>query len=76
MLVLNYVLLALDSILNSNKAMNLKAKSDLMDLTEFAFPYLVQNQKQKLQILTNYIPCKLCRLHPQIMYKSNMYFAL
>jgi len=56
--------------------MNLKAKSDLMDLTEFAFPYLVQNQKQKLQILTNYIPCKLCRLHPQIMYKSNMYFAL
>lgn len=39
MLVLNYALLVLDSILNSNKAMNLKAKSDLMDLTEFAFPY-------------------------------------
>lgn len=39
MLVLNYALLVLDSILNSNKAMNLKAKSDLIDLTEFAFPY-------------------------------------
>lgn len=39
MLVLNYALLVLDSILNSNKAMNLKAKSVLMDPTEFAFPF-------------------------------------